>query len=139
MSVDFRSLLSAPADSFEAPKALPPGSYSGRIKSHEFGESAQKKTPYVRFHLAVTNAIDVDPSELSGIDLSKKSLRVDFYLTTDAAYRLRSFLDGCGISTKGRSLGECIPETSGASVIMEVTQRKTEKDTYNDVKDIKGQ
>ena len=139
--VDFKSLLQSPADSISAPKALPAGSYNGTIVGHEFGESAQKKTPYVRYQLKVSSGIDIDPADLTGIDMSKKTLRKDFYLTQDAAYRLKDFLESVGVPTKGRSLGECIPDAQSSSVIVEVTQRQSQdgKDTYNDVGDVKGQ
>ena len=139
-TVDFRTLLQTPMDTIEKPKPLPAGTYHGVVSRHEFGESSQKRTPYVRFHLQPTSAADdVDPAGLEGIDLSKKALRRDYFLTADALYRLKGFLDSIGVSTTGRSLGEAIPDSTNARVLMQVTQRAADNgDLYNDVGDLKG-
>ena len=144
MSVDFKSLLSKPADHVKAPQPLPAGTYHGMIKSFEFKESKEKKTPYVQFSLVLNSAgEDIDPSDLTDVDLSKKSLRKDFYLTDDSAYRLKEFTDSCNIPAKGRSLGELIQDCVGQAVLVEVTQRLNPKDptapAFNDVNTLKGQ
>jgi hypothetical protein len=133
--------LSKPTDSIEKPKPLPAGTYNGVISKYEFGESKEKKTPYVRYHLTAHSAgEDVDPDSIEGIDLSKKSLRRDFYLTEDAMYRVKDFLDSVGVSTSGRSLGEVIPEAINAAVLISVTQRSSPdgSEIYNDVGNVVG-
>lgn len=145
MSVNFQNLLSKPVDSAKRPQALPAGTYFARIASHKFDESARQKTPYVRFEFSdLQPGQDIDASQLreqdgTPIDLSKKKLRSDFYLTDDAMYRLREFLEGLGIPTEGRSFGETIPETKGLPVQLTVTMRPAEGENaregtfYNDV------
>lgn len=139
-TVDFRTLLQTPMDTIEKPKPLPAGTYHGVVARHEFGESSQKKTPYVRFWLQPLSAADdVDPAMLEGVDLSKKLLRRDYFLTTDALFRLKAFLDSVGVNTTGRSLGEAIPDSTNARVLMQVTQRTADNgDQFNDVGDLKG-
>lgn len=142
MTVDFKSLLSKPADTVERPKPLPAGTYHGMIGAYKFDESKNKKTPYVRFDLKVHRAgSDVDPEAVNGIDLSKKNLRRDYYLTDDALYRLKDLIESCGISTTGRSFNELIPELLNKQVIIGVTQRPSEDGTefYNDVKELAGE
>jgi len=143
MSVDFSKLLSKNMDEAERPKPLPPGTYHGRVTKHSLDASKEKKTPYVRFELQVVSAGDgIDPDALDGIDLSKKSLRKDFYLTPDADYRLKEFLKSCGIQTAGRSFAEALPEAINAPVLIDVTQRAATDGSgefYNDVNKLAGE
>lgn len=138
---DFTALLQTPMDEIKRPPPLPAGTFHGSILGFNFDLSQKKKTPYVRFELGrLTPNEDVDMSALEGVDLTKRSLRKDFYLTEDSRYRVKDFLESCGITVTGRSLGQCIPETLNANVIIAVTQRNSEdgKDIYNDVGDIRG-
>lgn len=141
-NVDFSKLLAKPVDQIKKVPALPAGTYDGVIQKYEFGESTQKKTPYVRFFLGVTAARDdVDPADLAEIDLSKKILRSDFYITDDSEYRLKDFLETLGIDSAGRTLGEMIPESINQGVVMSVTQRNNPNDPeqiYNDIAKIVG-
>ena len=143
MAVDFKKLLSKNMDEVERPRPLAPGTYYGRVSKFSVDVSKEKKTPYVRLLLAVTSAGDgVDLDSLNGVDLSKKQLRKDFYLTNDAEYRLKDFLKSCGIQVAGRSFESTIPEAVNAPVIMEVTQRAATDGSgefYNDVGLLKGQ
>lgn len=141
MALDFSKLLSKPADDIEKPKPLPAGTYNGSVAKYEFAESKEKKTPFVRFMLSVSSAgPDIEPESIEGIDLSKKQLRRDFYLTDDAMYRLKEFLESLGISSPGRAIGEMIPEALNCGVIIEVTQRSSQdgSEIYNDVGSVKG-
>lgn len=140
--VDFRELLSKPADSFERPKPLPPGTYHGTIINREFGESQQKKTPYCRFMVRVTSADEsIPPDQLTDIKLPRE-MRRDYYLTDDATYRLREFLESCGINLEGRSLGECVEDALQQPVLIEVQQRNDTRDgqvqVFNDIQSMKG-
>lgn len=143
-TVDFRDLLSKRMDTAVPPPPLPAGTYLGTVASHEYQTSSKKKTPFVRFHLGVSGAgEDVDPESLQGIDLAGKQLRMDFYLTDDARYRLRDFLESCGISVEGKTDGECIPQANGQAVQMTVTQRPDDRDPsgkkmFNDVTNLRG-
>jgi hypothetical protein len=140
--VDFSKLLSKPLDDIAKPKPLPVGTYTGVISAYEYKESNnEKKTPYVRFSIKVTGATDdIDSSDLDGVDVAKKLLRKDFYLTDDAQYRVKEFLESAGISTSGRSLGETIPDAVNLPVLVGVTQRSGQDGTeiYNDVNTLTG-
>jgi len=141
-ATDFRALLSKPTETIERPKALPVGTYLGTISKYEYGKSAQKKTPYVRYFISLTGAgEDVDPDAMEGVDLSKKQMRKDYYLTDDAQYRVKELWESCGIDGTGRSLGEILPDLVGMPVMLEVTKRNSEdgKDEFNDVGTVRGQ
>lgn len=144
MAVDFNKLLSVSADDVKAPKPLPAGTYHGVIKSYKFGESSQNKTPYVRFDIGIQSAgADIVPEDLEEIDLSKKKLYRDYYLTTEALYRLKELIQSCNIPMQGRQFSEMIPDLNGMPVIIDVTQRPNANDPaappFNDVAKLAGQ
>ena len=69
---DFNALLNADPTTFERPPTIPEGEYLAVIKSREFGKSAKKQTPFVRFHYGILQALDSVPEEaLADIELSK--------------------------------------------------------------------
>lgn len=136
MSDTFRKLLEQATDTVERPRALAAGHYIGFIKSHEFGASSQKKTPFVRFFIVPQEETeDVEAGSNEGIDFAKKEMRVDYYITPTALYRLSDMLDAVLGQAQGRSFDERIPETTSARVMFGVTQRESEDGTavYNDM------
>ena len=132
----FRELLSKPTDAVDRPRALASGHYVGEIKSHEFGLSRQKQTPYCRFILTPSEeTADVAEGANTGIDFSKRELRKDYFITPTALYRLSDMLDAVLGKTTGRSFDERIPETRGVRVMFAVSSRESEDgtETYNDI------
>jgi len=123
--VDFTSLLSKPAGEAKKPEALVAANYPGIVKSFEVGDNNKNKTPYVRFHLGLTSwpgEPQLDPDG-KPIDLSKRQLRRDFYLTDDALWRLDEVLqEVMGIEINGRAYSEVLPETTGKQLLVEVQQ-----------------
>lgn len=141
MSVSFKDLLSTPLDLVKRPPALPQGTYEGVVKSFEFGESREKKTPFVRVYFTLIAAgEDVDPTLMEGVDLAKRAPRTDFYVTNDSMWRIKEFLASLGLDVEGRTLSEVIPEMVGANVQMYITQRSSAdgQEIFNDVKTVKG-
>lgn len=153
MAPNFKSLLAKPAGQAKKPEALPAGDYPAKIKSFEQGLSSQKKTPFVRFHLAYTgwpDEIDAEQREsvnadgtTSAIDLTKKQGKIEFYLTDDALHMLDTMLRSLGLSMEGRTYEELIPEAVGADVLAQVIQEVDDRDaedirTFNKVKKIVG-
>lgn len=139
--VDFSKLLSKPIDDVSKPKPLPRGTYTGQVSGFEYAESKEKKTPFVRYTLKVhAPGEDVDTDDLEGITVAGKTLRKDFYLTDDSQWRVKEFLESCGIATSGRSLGETIPDAVNVQVMIEVTQRPGQdpSEIYNDVGTLVG-
>ena len=121
MSPDFASLLKKPAGEAKRPPALPAGDYPAVVSSFEYGDQNKNKTKYVRYHVRLTGwAEGVEPIE--EMDLSKRQLRRDFFLTDDAFWRLDEFLRSTGLDPAGRSYEEVIPEIIGKNVTAEVQQ-----------------
>ena len=129
MAVDFSKLLSKPLDEIKKPPAWPAGTYLGMIARFEFGDNNKNKTPYARLHVKVTApGPGLEESELDGIDFTKgREFRKDFYLTDDADWRLKNFIESCSIPTQGRTFAETVPELVGAQVQLEVVQQNSQQ------------
>lgn len=127
MAVDFAKLLSKPLDDVKKPPAWPAGTYLGTISKFEFGDNNKNNTPYARFTVKVTAAgPGLEASELEGIDLTKgREFRKDFYLTEDADWRLKEFIESVGVSTTGRTFAETVPECANAQVQLEIVQQNS--------------
>lgn len=132
MAIDYKSLLSRPAESIKKPPLKPAGTYSAIIKEYKFDLSREKKTPFVRFTLNnLQPGPDVDHDLLKdedghSIDLSRWSPHKDFFLTEDSIYRLKDFLVSLHIPHEGRMLDEMLPEARGAAVAVPVQQATTQ-------------
>ena len=133
MTDDFRDLLSAPIDTFEAPVQPPPGVYKAIIERSEFLKSAQKGTNFVRFHLRLSEAVEVDDTEtLEKVDnLSDVSTKIDFYLTKNAMFRLRNLLESAIPDAKGRSAEDLIQELNGMEMLATMANQPNKKDPAN--------
>ena len=138
-AASFESILDTPTADVERPKPLPAGTYDVIVSGMpEHGESAQKKTPFVRFTYKIAAAHDdVDETELtellSGKDgevtpLTEKSIRDTYYVTPDALWRLNDVLGNMGIDTdaEGRTIRHALDETPNASLRIEVAHRASQ-------------
>lgn len=120
--VNFGELLNVQVDSVERPKSFPINSYDTIIASYEYGKSSQKETPFVRFWCKLLGPQeDVDEElfeEAGGLEAlaARKPIKLDFYLTDGAMYRLREFLeDTLDLSCSGRTFDSVIPEAVNVS------------------------
>ena len=119
--VDFSQLLRKPAGEAKRPKALPIGDYQGMIRSHEVGDQNRNRTPYVRFGLVLTEWPDtIGPDDRVDIDLGRRTLRKDFYLTEESMWRLDRFIKSCGIDPQSRTYEEILPQLIGQPVVVQV-------------------
>ena len=139
--MDLRSLLDVPVDAVKKPSTWPAGLYHGHIEKYEPGESREKKTPFLRVFVRVTRADESVPEDLlkdsdgKPFDLSKRSLRKDFYLTEDAKWRLVEMIQAVGVETEGKSLSGCLPELLNKPVQIEITLRGSQdgKELFNEI------
>lgn len=116
---NFGTLLDKPASDVERPKPLPQGSYHCIVKGlPRFDKSSKKQTEFVEFTLSPTAAgEDVDADELTTMGgLTNKTIRATYYITEDSLWRLKAFLEHCGIEENG-SLRQMIDETPNREVI----------------------
>ena len=115
---NFGSILDRAPSEIEKPKPLPQGSYITQIVGQpRFDKSSKKQTEYVEFTHKLLSALDdVDEDELKALGgVKDKVMKNTFYLTESAAWRLKEFLEHCGIE-EGDSLREMIEETPGKQV-----------------------
>ena len=115
---NFGSILDRAPSEIEKPKPLPQGSYiTVLVGQPRFDKSAKKQTEFVEFtHKLLAAQEDVDEDELKSMGgIKEKVMKNTFYLTEGAAWRLKEFLEHCGID-EADSLREMIEETPGKQV-----------------------
>lgn len=137
--VDFSAIAAQAAGQSKKPPRLPPADFPGVVKSFEWGDANKNKTTYVRLMLGFTGFPDSVPEtweefdnetqttntvSRADIDLSKRTMRKDFYMTEDSKWRLDDFLKSmninCGTPDAPRSYAEALPELIGQAVLIEV-------------------
>lgn len=130
MAVDMKSLLSKPAGHAPKPQALAVGNYGGKITKYEYDNKNKNNTPYARYTIIPNQWPDNVTEDEKGytdgegkfhpIELTKRSLRKDFYLTDEAFWRLDDFLKSMGL--EGGTYEELIPKAVGMDCVIEVQQ-----------------
>jgi|SRR5215469_16739010 len=142
---DFTSILDMSFDDIESPKPLPPGDYVVTIKSYIQDKTSQKETKFIEFNTSPVEALpNVDEDWLkecltkadgSMKKLSDMTIRIRFYDTSEAAYRLKKFLlDDVGLEDDSGSIGQQIEQAINAQVIVSIKHRSVDGDTFIDVK-----
>lgn len=131
---DMSSLLRPSAILTMPPPVIPPDFYPGIIKTYELATS-QNGNPMLRFQIGLTgwpdsvakkDRIQLGPNnEEVAIDLSKKQMRKDFFLTPNAYFRLENFLTAMGFEILTDDVGNKDYETPvsqlvGEKVLVEV-------------------
>ncbi len=118
-SPNFGALLDKAPSEVERPKPMPEGQYLWVIKGlPRYDKSSKKQTEFVEFTLAAQQTgPDVDQDELAAMGgIADKTTKATFYLTEGSLWRLKEFLEHCGIEEAG-SLREMIDETPNCSVV----------------------
>lgn len=116
---NFGSLLDTNADAIERPKPMPEGSYLWVVQGlPRYDKSSKKQTEFAEFTLkCVAAGDDVDAESLAAMGgIEDKTQRATFYLTEKSLYRLKEFLQHCGIEVEGRPLRESIEEAPNCQV-----------------------
>ncbi len=126
---NFSSILDRPASEVERPKPLPVGTYLTTIQGlPRYDKSSKKQTDFVEFsHQLVAAMDDVDPEELEAAggltlkDGTAKSIKNTYYLTEDAGWRLRKFLEDCGFDFEEiESMREAVESTANREVYIQI-------------------
>ncbi len=133
---NFGTLLDKPSSEVERPKPLPQGSYLCVVKGvPRFDKSSKKQTEFVEFTLAVQSAgEDVDEDDMkawmSKADgtrrrLQDATIRATYYITEDSMFRLKDFLDHCGVEDDG-TMRQRIDEAPNSQVIAFIKHRASD-------------
>lgn len=140
-STNFSDILDQPISEAEKPKPLPVGSYVCAVQTPpRMDASSQKGTKFVEFTLKVLKpSDDVDTDELKAQGgIGARTLRTTYYLTDGAKWRLRKFIEDCGVDfDEDATFSEGIASLSGAQVIaiVEHTPSKDGSQLFANVKD----
>lgn len=97
---NFTDILDRPSTEVERPKPTPVGTYLCVVQGlPRIDKSTKKGTEYSEYTLKPIQAQeDVDQDALNEIGgLEQRTLRVTFWHTEDALYRLKEFFDHCQI------------------------------------------
>ncbi len=133
--VNFQELLAKQVDSVERPKAFPIGSYDAIIAGHEYGKSSKKETPYVRFWCKLIgtrdDVVDEDFEAAGGLEAlnARKPIKLDFYITDAALWRLTDFLqNSLDLNCAGRTIDSVIPEATNVPLIVSIVHEAGSKE-----------
>lgn len=116
---NFGALLDRAPSEVERPKPMPEGQYLWVVSGlPRYDKSSKKQTEFVEFTLkAVQAGTDVDQDELAEMGgIADKTTKATFYLTEGSLWRLKEFLEHCGIE-EGDSLRAMIEETMNCQVV----------------------
>ena len=120
----FQSVLDMPASDIERPPPLPVGSYVCVVQGQpRIDKSAKKQTEFSEFTLKLLEALDdVEAEDLAAQGgIADKTIKLTFYHTENSIYRLKEFLEHCGLEIEdGISLRKLIGETPGCQVVAHV-------------------
>lgn len=136
---NFGSILDRPSESIERPKPLPVGTYLWVVKGQpRQDKSSRKGTEFVEYTVEPLQAAeDVDQEALHEAltnkqtgevkPLQAKQRKVTFYITEDAIWRLKDFLDHCGVEDgKNISLRQRISGANGCQFLGAIRHEASE-------------
>jgi hypothetical protein len=127
LPVDVRELLATPSEDIERPRPLADGHYMATINGVPEWLRAQNEsqTHICRWNFNNLEECDDVPADANkGMDLSRKELRSDFFITKDAVYRLYDAVDGVLGKKPGVGADERLGDLAGQRVQLGVRQQK---------------
>jgi hypothetical protein len=115
------SILDRSPASIKRPKPLPPGTYLTVVRGlPRYDKSSKKQTEFVEFTLVIQKpADDVNPEDLAAMGgCIGKEIKATYYLTDDAVYRLKDFLEHCDfdVDSDEATLREMSEQAAGSQV-----------------------
>ena len=117
MSANFNDILNQPVADIADPELLPAGLVALTVLSYETGESSRKKTPYVQVNFSIDDYLEADDeSELAAFgNAAGKKTKTQFYMSPNAQFMLRDFLQDHVQVTEGATIAEQLEEAKGLS------------------------
>lgn len=131
----FQEILNKPAASVEPPSPLPVGTYLCIVDGQgEYKKMGKNNTDVLELSLKpIQPQPDVDQEALATAlkdkSLQDKPIRHRLFITDDAVWRLRKFIEDCGIEVGTRSLGELVMELPGKQVLVTMGHRASDDGT----------
>lgn len=147
---NFTSVLDQQAEAVEAPKPIPPGTYTVAITG--FGEEktiGKNQTPCIEFPVMfMAPGDDVDSAALQEALTSKNGMtkplnqvkmKIRQFTTEDSAWRLKEFLvDHLQIDGAGKTLRQMLSEVQGRQCLVTIKHEMTHGDNPRILANISG-
>lgn len=129
MSNTFQDILNTRVDDVEKPKPLPVGTYLCMINgAPTIGPIGEKQTLAAKFQLKPLQAQgDIDQQALSEAvgtkSLGDRVINHTLFLTGDALWRTKEFLQHAGVHTEGRTIGESLSDVVNRQLMVKIKHR----------------
>jgi len=123
MSANFSDVLNKKLDNVEKPKPLPIGTYFAVINgAPEIKPRGQNNTLAAEFKFKILQADeDVDAEALAEMGgIKDRELRFTLWLTEDALWRAKQFVENCGVDDTGMSVSQALQACVGMSAKVKV-------------------
>ena len=130
MNTSFGAILDKPASDIERPKPLPTGTYVCVVKGlPRYDKSSKKQTEFAEYTLQPLQAgDDVEEEALQEMGgIANRTIRATYYITEDALWRLKKFIEDCGVEIEdGHSLREYCEQLQGRQVLATIKHRASD-------------
>lgn len=137
MATDYRTLLAQPAEeAIRVAGPLPVGHYIGTLGQLDSEGKSKAGNARLRWPCALEAACtDVDENDLAGIDVTKRNVNVDIYVTPFGLGRLGKMINAVLGPKPGTNMDERIPELRGQKVMIQLGQQQMQnsEDMMNEV------
>lgn len=125
---NFGSILDRKPSSIEKPKTLPVGTYLCIVQGMPRQDKAKTGTMFLEYTLKYMQATDdVDQEDLQAAltradgttkKLQEMTIKLKFFITEDAAYRLTDFLEHCGLNEEDFESTRQMSEAAGGCQVL---------------------
>jgi hypothetical protein len=123
----FASILDTRSGDIERPKPLPAGSYICLVVGQPRSDKASTGTEFLEFTFKILQPLeDVDEDAFKEMKGIGKTFTNRYYVTEEAKWRLKAFLDDCAVGDDDMSLAERIAEINGSKVIATLGHTSTQ-------------
>lgn len=118
---NFGAILDKAPSDIKPPEALPVGTYLCVVQGMpRYDKSTKKGTEFAEYTLVILQpGEDVDDAALAGVagGIKGKTIKATYYLTDGAIWRLKEFLEHCGLDVENaESLRELMEQPNGQQV-----------------------
>lgn len=124
MTANFSDVLNKKLDTIEKPKPLPVGTYYAAVNgAPEIKPRGQNNTLSAEFKLKVLQPdddVDADALAEAGGLSKERELRHTLWLTEDALWRAKQFVENCGVDDTNISLSQALQSCVGCQVKIKV-------------------
>lgn len=130
MSANFSDVLNKKLDTIEKPKPLPVGTYYAVVNgAPEIKPRGNNNTLSAEFKFKILQPDeDVDAEQLAAAGglQKEREMRFTLWLTEDALWRAKQFVENCGVDDSNVSLSQALQACVGCQVKVKVVQKPSQ-------------